>query len=212
MSRRDGMDLVVLVPDLDLSGTVRCLLNRPESIEIRPVSFSVSRHLRRDAGCRTGAVERLREFIRDHRYALVMFDKDGSGDPRESRESIRDDVELRLSRNGWEDRCKAIVIEPELEAWIWNGSRHVPQILGWKDNYAGLRGWLMSLGLWGPDDLKPSDPKRALKAVLRKTRTPLSAKLYRRLADTVSVRRCADPAFSEFRATLQRWFPRSGRG
>ena len=45
--------------------------------------------------------------------------------------------------------------------------------------------------------------------VLRRTRTPLSAKLYRRLADTVSVRRCADPAFREFRATLQRWFPRS---
>ena len=211
MIRREGMDLVVLVPDLDLSGTVQRLLNRPESIGIRPVSFSVSRHLRRDAGCRAGAAERLREFIRDHRYALVIFDRDGSGDPRESRESIRDDVERGLSRNGWEDRCKAIVIEPELEAWIWNGSRHVPGILGWKDSYAGLRRWLTSLGLWAPDDLKPSDPKRALKAVLRKTRTPLSAKLYRRLADTVSVRRCADPAFREFRATLQRWFPRSGR-
>ncbi|MYH28494.1 MAG: hypothetical protein F4137_06465 [Acidobacteria bacterium] len=205
------MDLVVLVPDLDLSGTVRCLLNRPESIGIRPVSFLVNRHLRRDAGCRTGAVERLREFIRDHRYALVMFDKDGSGDPRDSRESIRDEVELRLSRNGWEDRCKAIVIEPELEAWIWNGSRHVPEVLGWQGDHASLRDWLAALDLWSSDAPKPSDPKRALKAVLRKTRTPLSARLYRRLADTVSVRRCTDPAFSEFRATLQRWFPRSGR-
>lgn len=209
MSRREDMDLVVLVPDLDLSGTVRSLLNRPESIGIRPVSFSVSRHLRRDAGCRTGAVERLREFIRDHRYALVIFDKDGSGDPRESRESIRDDVELRLSKNGWEDRCRAIVIEPELEAWIWNGSRHVPEVLGWQGDHASLRDWLAALDLWSAEAPKPSDPKRALQAVLRKTRTPLSAKLYRRLADTVSVRRCADPAFSEFRATLQRWFPRS---
>ena len=211
MSRREDMDLVVLVPDLDLSGTVRCLLNRPESIGIRPLSFSVSRHLQRDAGCRAGAAERLREFIRDHRYALVIFDKDGSGDPRESRESIRDDVELRLSKNGWENRCRAIVIEPELEAWIWNGSRHVPEVLGWQGDHAGLRDWLAARGLWSSDAPKPSDPKRALKAVLRKTRTPLSAKLYRRLADTVSVRRCADPAFREFRATLQRWFPRSGR-
>ena len=82
MSRApERTDLVVLVPDLDLSGTVQCLLNRPESIGIRPVSFSVSRHLRRDAGCRAGAAERLREFLRDHRYALVIFDKDGSGDP-----------------------------------------------------------------------------------------------------------------------------------
>ena len=202
-------DLVVLVPDLDIAGTMESLLNRTESIGIRPVSFSVSRHLRRDAGCRTGAVERLREFIRDHRYALVMFDKDGSGDPRESRESIRDDVELRLSKNGWENRCRAIVIEPELEAWIWSGSRHVPEVLGWQGDYANLRDRLAALDLWSADVPKPSDPKRALKAVLRKTRTPLSAKLYRRLADRVSVRRCADPAFNELRATLQRWFPRS---
>ena len=73
MSRREGMDLMVLVPDLDLSGTVRCLLNRPESIGIRPVSFSVSRHLRRDAGCRTGAVERLREFW-DGRATMPVFE------------------------------------------------------------------------------------------------------------------------------------------
>ena len=184
-------------------------MNRPASIGIQPVSFSVNRHLRRDSGCRSDAVERLRRFIRDHRYAVVVFDKHGSGDPGESRESIGDDVERRLAGDGGEDRCKAIVIEPELESWIWNGSRHVPDILGWKGDYGGLREWLAGLGLWSSDDPKPSNPKRALRAVLRKTRTPLSAKLYRELADTVVVRRCVDPAFSEFRATLQRWFPRS---
>ena len=145
MSRaRERMDLVVLVPDLDIAGTVEGLLNRPETVGARPVSFSITRHLRRDSGCRSGAAERLREYIRDYRYTIVLFDKHGCGDPGERRESIRDDVELRLSRNGWRDRCRAIVIEPELEAWIWNRSREVPSILGWKGDYGSLRNWLTS--------------------------------------------------------------------
>lgn len=206
----EGTDLVVLVPDLDVAGTVECLLNRPESLGMRAVSFSVTRHLRRDSGCRSGAVERLRQFIRDHRHAIVLFDKHGCGDSRENRESIRDEVELGLSRNGWPDRCKAIVIEPELEAWIWNGSRHVPEILGWKGDYADLRAWLRSRRLWSPDALKPSNPKRALRAVLRQTRTPLSARLYRRIAEAVALHRCVDAAFNELKETLQQWFPRLG--
>ena len=210
MSRAGGQtDLVVLVPDLDIAGTMKSLLNRAESMETRAVSFRVSRHLRRDSGCRVAAAEHLREFIRDHRYAIVVFDKYGCGDPGESRESIRDDVERGLSRNGWENRCKAIVIEPELEAWIWNGSHHVPQILGWKGDYADLRNWLAGAGLWSSDKAKPSAPKQALKAVLRRTRTPLSARLYRSLAETVAVQRCLDPAFNDLKATLQHWFPRS---
>ena len=207
---RDHTDLLVLVADLDISVTVQCLLNRPESMGMHAVSFSVRRHPQRDAGCRSDAVERLRMFIRDHRFALVMFDKDGCGDPRESRESIQKDVELRLSRNGWENRCKAIVMEPELEAWIWNGSMHVPEVLGWNGDYTSLREWLASRRLWSPDLLKPSDPKQSLQAVLHSTRTPRSPNLYRRLAETVGVHRCADPAFNELKATLQQWFPGAG--
>lgn len=201
-------DVVVLVPDLDIAATVERLLHRPESIGTRPVSFSITRHLRRDSGCRARAADRLREYIRDYRYAIVLFDKHGCGDPRESRESVRADVEQRLSRNGWPDRCKAIVIEPELEAWIWTESRQVPSALGWSGDYRSLRDWLTSTGLWSPDTPKPADPKRALKAVLRRTRKPLSASLYRELADTVTVRRCVDPAFNEFTQTLRSWFPK----
>ena len=204
-----GRDLVVLVPDLDIRVTVEGLLNRPENMGMRRISSLVTPHPQRDAGCRVDAVERLRNFVRDHRYAIVVFDKHGCGNPEESRESVRDAVERSLSRNGWPDRCKAIVIEPELETWIWNGSKHVPQIFGWKGDYTSLRDWLEGLGLWSFEDKKPSDPKEALKAVLRKTRKRLSARLYRSLAETVAVHRCLDPAFNELKATLQRWFPRS---
>ena len=207
---REPRDVVVLVPDLDIAGTVDGLLRRPQSIGIRPVSFSIARHLLRDSGCRARAADRLREYIRDHRYAIVLFDKHGCGDPRESRESIGAEVEHRLSRNGWPDRCRAVVIEPELEAWIWTESRQVPSALGWRGDYRSLRDWLTSAGLWLPDTPKPADPKRALKAVLKRTRKPLSASLYRELAGTVTVRRCVDPAFREFTRTLRLWFPREG--
>ena len=206
---RESNDLLVLVPDLDIFKTTQCLLNRPESMGMHRVTFSIRRHPQRDAGCKCDAAESLRMSIRDHRYALVMFDKHGCGSPRASRERIQNDVENHLSQNGWEDRCKAIVIEPELEAWIWNGSSRVPRILGWEGDYASLRDWLENHQLWPTGSLKPADPKQAMEAVLRRKRIPRSSNLYRRLAETVAVDRCADPAFNELKTTLQYWFPRS---
>ena len=92
---------------------------------------------------------------------------------------------------------------------IWMRFSHVlpGSILGWRGDYADLRNWLAGAGLWSSDKAKPSAPKQALKAVLRRTRTPLSAKLYRRLAEAVALDRCVDPAFNEFMSTLRRWFP-----
>ena len=84
------------------------------------------------------------------------------------------------------------------------------QVLGWNGDYTSLRDWLASRRLWSPDLLKPSDPKQSLQAVLHSTRTPRSPNLYRRLAETVGVHRCADPAFNELKATLQQWFPGAG--
>lgn len=206
---RERNDLVVLVADLDIEQTARRLLNRPEPMGMHPVTFTIRRHRQRDSGCRRDAAESLRMFISDHRYTLVMFDKDGSGSPGKSREGIQNDVEYDLSLNGWENRSKAIVIEPELEAWVWNGSKHVPAILGWDGNYASLRGWLEERGLWTPRARKPSDPKRAMEDVLHRTRTPRSANLYGKLAKTVSLTRCGDPAFNDLKTTLRRWFPSS---
>lgn len=206
---RGSKDLMVLVPDLDLHKTTERLLCRPESMGIRAIEFSIERHFQRDAGCRNTAVESLRSFISDHQYALVMFDKHGCGREQESREEIQNDVENRLSQNGWGNRCKAIVIEPELEAWIWNRSPHVPEILGWDGDYYSLRTWLENNQQWRPNTLKPSDPKQAMKAVLHRTRIPRSASLYQKLAKTVTLDRCADPAFNELKTTLQTWFPKS---
>ena len=200
-------DLYVLVADQDMRQSMSNVLARPESLRIHPITYTVETHTQRDPGCRAHAAERLRPLLSRFRHAMVVFDKEGSGQEHETREDIQREVERNLSRNGWNDRAKAIVIEPELETWVWNGSNDVPRILGWNSNYSSLREWLANKGFFPHGTAKPSDPKEALRAALQEKRQPVSAALFGELAATVSLQRCRCPAFGELRDTLQRWFP-----
>lgn len=202
-------DLVVLVPDADIEQTVRGLLARGRSLGSRTVSFTVVRHLMRDSGCRDGAAEVLRSQRGGHRFALVIFDRHGCGSD-DARDSIQREVEQNLVRTGWERQCcRAIVIEPELEAWLWNGSVHVARALGWS-RYAELQRHLRRAGLWPADAPKPPDPKQALKTALRAAPTRRgrwNQQDFLQLARETSLRRCVDQAFLELTSTIRRWFP-----
>ena len=201
-------DLYVLVADQDMLETMMSLLSRPESLGIRRISYAVDKHLQRDAGCRSDAARHLRPFLGDYRYALVVFDKHGCGRDDDSREDVQIEVEDDLFRNEWRDRSRAIVIEPELEAWVWSASNHVPRALGWDNNYDELRQWLEDIDCWPPGAPKPSEPKEAMRAALRKKKRRISSALFGRLAKSVTLRGCEDPAFEEFTHTLRSWFPR----
>ena len=200
-------DLYVLVADQDMLETMTSLLSRSESLGIRRISYAVDKHLQRDAGCRSDAARRLRPFLGDYRYALVVFDKHGCGRDDDSREEIQIEVETELSLNGWRDRSRAIVIEPELEAWVWSASNHVPRTLGWDSNYDKLKRWLEDIDCWPPGAPKPSEPKEAMRAALREKKRRVSSALFGRLAGSVTLRGCEDPAFSELVDTLRSWFP-----
>ena len=207
MNNGDGRgDLLVLVADLDMEQTVKGLLARPESLEMASVKFEVRRHPRRDSGCRTGAVEYLRAFLCSYRHALVLFDLDGSGSDR-SREETQLEVEEVLSRNGWNGRARAIVIEPELEAWVWSASGNVPEVLGWRKEYAELRRWLCEQGLWPEESPKPPNPKKAMERTMQESGSRISSRKFFDLANAVSLRRCRDPSFNDFKRTIQTWFP-----
>ena len=191
-----------------MSAAMTSLLRRNESLGIRAVSFDVGRHLQSDPGCRFRSVERLRPHIGDYEYALVVFDKDGCGssDPRET---IQAEVERKLRINGWPDKSKAIVIDPELETWVWNDSPSTAAQLGWSGTYAELKAWLRKKNLWPKNAPKPPDPKEAMEQVLARTRTPRSATLFAKLAKTVGLAKCQDAAFQEMTATLRAWFPQT---
>lgn len=202
-------DLVVLVADADMAEAVRGLLRRPESLGIGKLAWQVVTHAMHDPGCRAVAPVQLRSFQNDFKRAVVMFDHSRCGDPR-PREVIQREVEVGLMRHGWRNPAKAIVIEPELEAWVWSRSRHVPELLGWTAGYPALRSWLERNGLWRTGESKPIDPKGAMRRALRQMNLQSSARRFAELADAVSLRRCSDPASNEFARTLRKWFPTEG--
>lgn len=205
-------DLFALVADLDLMNAVGALLARSSDLDIRDISFHIERHKGRDSGCRAFAVRHLRPHFHRYRRALVVFDRHGSG-VHAPREEIQEHLETDLARNGWPDgRAKVIVIEPELEAWMWAGSSRVSRALGWGPGYGAMRRWLEARGYWKPGEPKPTDPKTAMHAVLRHRRTKWTSPLFAELAAGVDLSRCGDAAFSELRDTLRSWFPPTSSG
>ena len=202
----NGMDLFVLAADRDMANALEGLLSRSGDLGIRDVAFDVRRHPDRDSGCRTGSVEHLRPYLNRYDHALIVFDRHGCGDDR-PRQDIQRYVEDGLARNGWERRAKAIVIDPELEAWTWSTSPAVSRILGWGDQYSALRRWLESQKLWPRGRSKPPDPKKAMRKAMQNKRVRRSSRQFSGLAKDVDFNGCQDPAFNELRQTLQAWFP-----
>ena len=203
----------MLVPDADIEQTIRGLFERVDARGIRSLDWSVMRHPERDPGCRAHAVQLLRPYLGSHHRALVVFDRDGCGSDK-PREEIQKTVEDELFRNGWRGRAKVIVIEPELEAWLWNGSSLVAEELGWGNDYPGMRRYLASANLWSANARKPPDPKKAVSEARRvapvRRRARRSPAQFRRLASqvaSVALANCQDPAFGELIETLQEWFP-----
>ncbi len=210
-------DLFVVVADLDAENAVKTLLvDRQCALGIqlnfnpdRPSQGDLLRYSGRDSGCYKKAVDLLRTPQRTHRHAMLLFDRDGSGAEREDRVAIECEIEQQLQSSGWAaDSASVIVIEPELEVWVWSTSPRVPDVLGWCDDREGLRNFLAQSNLWDAGAPKPNDPKMAMEVALRKKQKPLGARLFADLASRVSVDRCQDPAFCKFREVLQRWFPR----
>ena len=199
-------DLIVLVADLDAENAITALLDRSHSMGTRSIDCDrVLRHPERDPGCCRSSVDMLRRYQTTHAYALVVFDHHGSGRGDDDRETIEHDIEEALKGSGWGDRAAVIVLDPELEIWIWSDSPHVYSTLGW-DSRSNLdvflhEGWLEE------GQAKPTQPKEAMQAAMKQSRTPRSARIFEQLAEKVSLNRCIDPAFTKLKTTLKGWFP-----
>jgi hypothetical protein len=206
----DPDDLVVLAADNQMQEALRGILSRPRALAIASISFTVFSHPEKDPGCRQKAHEFLRNLRSDYRHGLVLFDYEGCGASHISTPSeITSDVEERLHRSGWENQARCVVIDPELEVWVWADSSKVDDCLGWSSSSHQLRDWLREKDHWPPDVTKPPAPKDAMEDALREARLPHSSSIFRELAESVSLRGCEDEAFQRFRRILQEWFPPS---
>lgn len=199
-------DLIVLLADLDAENAVTGILRRSQSLDIREIGFETVRHAMRDPGCCKDAAPMLRRYRTTHAYALVIFDRHGSGRDGEDRVVIERDVEHSLASSGWGERAAAIVLDPELEAWVWSDSPEVDVVLGWQGKRPSLRDTLRRQELLGGHEAKPGKPKEAMEWALREVRKARSARMFSDLASRLGLIRCTDPAFTKLKTTLKRWF------
>jgi hypothetical protein len=200
------MDLVIVAADGSIEAAMRGVLSRHEALGIRPVTYDVFTHVHRDPGCLLEADDLLRPLACRYRYALVAFDRLGSGRHDLGRQALQQLVVTRVSQAAWRGRVRVLVLDPELEAWVWSDSPQVDRCLGWSGRIPALRQWLAAEGLWPPERPKPPDPKVAFRAALREAGRPVSSAIFADLARSVSLHRCTDPAFAELRGILQGWF------
>lgn len=202
--------LIVLAADKSMKVCVEAVLGRPHSLGIHPLSntdFDVFVQPNYDSSVFLSGHEFLRSQAHRYQYAVAMCDRIGCGRESASRESLEQEMELKLAQSGWANRSTAVVIDPELEVWMWADSPHVDDIIGWRGRRPPVREWLRVNGYLPPGQVKPNQPQKCLDRVLELSLKPRSSALFQAIAEKVSLSRCADPAFRKFADTLRRWFP-----
>ena len=204
MTRRD---VVFLVADGAMEQMLRGFFARPQfhrSLGCGPIDFDPAEDLivapTKDPGVYGTARELLRPFEPSHQHAVVMLDNDWEGSP--GRDQIHDNVSTAL-KNAWE-KFAVIVIDPELEAWVWQDNPHVAEAFNCPTNFRDI---LAKSNHWPSDLLKPPDPKEALNHLRKRYKADRQNAAFRRLAAKISVRHCQDPAFNHLCDSLRTWFP-----
>ncbi len=199
-------DLIVLVADRNMKFAVQGILERNHSLKIRKISYHIEPHIQHDPGIYNTAHNFLRGYLDKYSYALVMLDKEWEGCNKNVKQ-LEEYIQLNLDDSGWKDRSQVIVIDPELEIWVWSDSPHVASCIGWDD--AELRNWLKSNNHILPNSYKPLNPKNVFENALRIKGKQRSSAIFSKLAEEVSFERCTDKSFCKFKTTLQSWFPQT---
>ena len=200
------IDLVCLVADKNMEAAIQGLLERHTSLRIRKIQCKVLVHPRRDPGVFHEAAALLKSYRRQARHALVLLDYEWDGRPKVTAKEMEKTLRERLERDFGSEWAEVVVIEPELEVWVFSPSPHVEQVLGWAGHVPALREALEQHELWPQTDPKPSKPKKALEYALRTVKKPRSSSLYRELARRVSLDGCRDPSFVRLKKILKTWF------
>jgi hypothetical protein len=135
-------DLIVLTADKDMQQLLSGLLPRMPKVyasEVRTFSYDIKVHPLHDCGYK-GYGDFLRVFAQNYAYAIVLLDYEGSGfhgSPADLAQAIENDV----AQNGWQEKNACIVIEPELENWVWVNSPHLAEAIDWA-SIEDLHQWL----------------------------------------------------------------------
>ncbi|KPD17348.1 hypothetical protein ADM96_19475 [Burkholderia sp. ST111] len=209
---------VILVADSNMAAAFKGYLGRDQwhlSLGCAPFEFNADiggdllvDEGGNDPGVYTKGHELLRPYQKSHDRALVVLDCDWDGSLGKA--VIERDITANLVASGWsEDAVKVIVIEPELENWLWQDKPQVAEALKYRGEL-GLRRFLEQHNWWPQGATKPPRPKEAAEWLLRQTKTPRSSSIYQKLAAHISIKGCTDVAFADMHTQLRAWFPAGG--
>lgn len=199
-------DLFVFVADADAQAVIKTILERPDSLQIRPITFMVDRHTMRDSGMVTDGPELIRLRLKKDDYArvLLIWDHEGSGKPDVKRCAA--DVRARLEMASWRDRSEAVAIVPELEEWVWHNVPAIAKLLGISEDEVERIKVTCS-----PGALITPKPKDLFEAVVYRClrRKPLPADFEKIARSASLVKWQSSESFRRIVTVLREWFPRS---
>jgi hypothetical protein len=205
-------ELVILVPDTQCEATLTGFFQRDGfhlSLGCRPFAFDprqdLLRETRNDPGVWKNSHSLLRLRRSTHRNALIVLDNAWEGSPGVAK--IEADIAGNMTACGWpREQFEVIVINPELESWIWQDHIHVEKAFG-HASPPSLRQKLRDSNLWPDGSHKPTDPKAAVEMVQRWYGFGPPSPVFAEIAMKVSVKHCVDPAFQRMQDALRYWFP-----
>lgn len=207
-------DCFFLVADKNMEGMLKGFFARDafyKALRCGNFSFDAKQdllvaHGQNDPGLYTRASEFLQPYASTHRHAVIIMDAEWDGSPGADTISYR--LAEHLNTAGWVGaKGCAVVIEPELESWVWQESPHVCSAFGFNGTFSALRDELVGKDFWRDGDAKPHRPKEAVEWVLRKAKIGRSSAIYQQLANRVSANRCTDSAFQQMCTAFSEWFP-----
>lgn len=198
-------DLVVLVADKNMQFALQGALGRPHAMGVRPFTYEFRVHMGRDGGVRTTGADVLAREATRFSHALMLLDFEGCGQELDNSLVVEAQLDEKL-RSVWMGRAKAIVIVPEVDAWIWGNDDVLRDVLHWPQDGA-IRAWLRDKGFEFNADDKPVRPKEALDAMRPIHKQARSSATYEKVTKRISLQNCTDLAFVRLRTQLQSWFP-----
>jgi hypothetical protein len=153
-----GKDLIVLAADKSMMLSLEALLARHKDLGTRPISCDVFSHPEFDSGVLRKCHSFLRPQCRRYQHAIAMCDRKGCGKETLTRDQLEAEIAQSLQANGWENRAAAVVIDLELEAWIWGDWNMLATFIRWKGGGASLKDFLIQQKLLRPGQAKPPHP------------------------------------------------------
>lgn len=199
-------DLIVLCADLQWKITLETICNRHQSLGLRgPLNFEVI-HVpgKTDGSMRREGPELLRQFRPRFEHGLLVLDWEGCGARGTVHETCKQ-LDEQISST-WGSKGRALVVEPELEAWIIGGHVHFSLLPGLEKVRAYQ--WLKTNGYWPDGAPKPARPKESIEKLFHTHRVRRTSASYKKIVEHVSLdpNRCRCESYQTFVKLLQDWF------